>query len=162
MRISMPDYPPDVRSRVMRSIKSSGGVAERDLRSALWRTGLRFRVHDPKVMGKPDLVFPSAKVAVFVDSVFWHGKLSDEAVDRMSTYWREKLKRNRARDERVTRWLAESGWLVLRLVEDDVRHDLEGSVRRVGSVVRRRTHPRRPARPQIESLPPRAAARRSR
>jgi DNA mismatch endonuclease (patch repair protein) len=145
----------------MRSITSDGGAAERDLRAALWRAGLRFRKHDVTLIGKPDLVFRRAKVAVFVDSGFWHGQLSDDALDRMSSYWREKLRRNRARDEAVTQSLVESGWLVLRFAEDDVLRDCDSLVRSIAAVVRQRAQRPRRAQSQVGSPLPREAARHS-
>lgn len=56
----------------MARIKSTGTRPELMLRKTLWRAGLRFRLK-PRLPGKPDLVFPGARVAVFVDGCFWHG-----------------------------------------------------------------------------------------
>jgi len=54
--------------------RREGGRAERALRSALWRRGFRFRLHQRELPGKPDLVFRSSSLCVFCDGDFWHGR----------------------------------------------------------------------------------------
>ena len=57
----------------MSRVKSKDSVIEMLLRRELWRRGLRYRLHCTDIEGKPDIVFRGKKVAVFVDSEFWHG-----------------------------------------------------------------------------------------
>jgi DNA mismatch endonuclease (patch repair protein) len=72
-------FSPQERSRIMSLIKSGDTQPEITLRKALWRKGLRYRLRLPNLPGKPDIVFTRAKVAVFVDGAFWHGrKLTNE------------------------------------------------------------------------------------
>lgn len=145
----MPDYSPEIRSRVMRTIRSDGGRAEVQLRRAVWRAGLRFRVHDSRLPGHPDLVFSGAKLAVFVDSRFWHGRIDEAALARMKPYWRQKLTRNRERDLAVNRALAQIEWTVLRLNEEDVLRDTQGMAARVIEEVRASIQrAKEPVRPQ--------------
>ena len=74
-----------------------------------------------KLFGKPDFVFPKQRLAIFVDGCFWHGhdcrntKPADNA-----DYWRQKIERNKTRDELVSKTLAEKGWRVLRIWECQV------------------------------------------
>jgi len=76
------------RSWIMSRIKSGDNPAELALRKALWKSGLRYRVHSKRVLGSPDVLFINAKVAVFVDGAFWHGrKLSEDRLSKMSLYW---------------------------------------------------------------------------
>ena len=63
---------PEERSWLMSRIRSKETSPEMLLRKALWTAGLRYRLKN-KLPGKPDLVFPSAKVAIFIDGCFWHG-----------------------------------------------------------------------------------------
>ncbi len=104
----------------MRSIKSTGGRAEVSLRRTVWREGGRYRVHDKTLPGTPDLTFRRAKVAVFVDSRFWHGYLREEQYLGLAPYWQTKLRRNYARDQETTTRLEGLGWQVLRYFEEDV------------------------------------------
>jgi DNA mismatch endonuclease (patch repair protein) len=86
--------------------------------------------------GRPDVVFPGARVAVFVDGDFWHGRDWEARREKLSRgnnpgYWVAKIRRNIERDQEKTRHLQEQGWTVLRLWESEVQADLDGAVRRV-------------------------------
>jgi DNA mismatch endonuclease, patch repair protein len=72
--------------------------------------------------GRPDFVFPAARVAVFVDGCFWHGcpKHYTRPTSNRS-FWRRKLEANRARDRQVNRELKRLGWRILRIWEHDLR-----------------------------------------
>lgn len=99
---------------------------EKRLRSALFALGLRFRVDHPIRLPaqdrpiRPDIVFPRAKLAIFVDGCFWHGcPEHGTSPQRNSAYWAAKLARNRARDLRYDALLASAGWMVMRFWEHD-------------------------------------------
>jgi DNA mismatch endonuclease (patch repair protein) len=77
-------------------------------------------VDDGAVFGRPDVCFRRARVAVFVDSAFWHGKVPAKRLQRMSAYWRTKLVRNRRRDRCVNKKLVSDGWTVVRVDEQAV------------------------------------------
>src|SRR5262245_28321051 len=99
------------------------------VRSALHRAGLRFRkdllVRFRGGHTRPDVVFTSTRVAVYVDGCFWHSCPRHGTRPRNNSwYWRPKLRRNLARDRRVTRRLRAEGWLVLRRWE----HELPSAV----------------------------------
>ena len=109
---------PRVRS-VMRGNRSRDTRPELAVRSAVHRRGLRYRVAVcpiPGVRRSADLVFASARVAVFVDGCFWHGCPEHYVASRSNQeYWTEKIAGNRARDaETDARFLAH-GWLPLRV-----------------------------------------------
>lgn len=84
------------------------------LRPKVMGIGFRYRLHRKDLPGRPDLVLPKYKVAVFVHGCFWHwhrcmvGRLPSSNVN----YWLPKLKGNIARDARNQRALRESGWTV--------------------------------------------------
>jgi DNA mismatch endonuclease (patch repair protein) len=100
----------------------SGTKPEAELRSALYRLGLRFR-KDPLVRAgavrtHPDLVFPRQRLAVFVDGCFWHVCPEHHVRPKSNpAYWEPKLAANVERDRRVDSALAAEGWTVLRLWE---------------------------------------------
>ena len=94
---------------------------EMELRRALWRIGLRYRVQY-KVPGIPrrkvDIAFPGKKVAVQVDGCFWHGCPEHATVPVTNAdYWRPKLARNIERDRETTAMAEAEGWTVLRIWE---------------------------------------------
>ena len=121
-------------SRNMAAIKREGSSIERHLASAMWQAGLRYRKQYP-VTGRPDFVFPRAKVAVFCDSEFWHGygwndrKRAEFHVNR--AFWITKIERNIARDQKVNEELSAQGWLVLRFWGNEIKADTIGCVVRV-------------------------------
>lgn len=122
---------PEQRVRAMRANKSRDTSIERTVSSALHRAGLRFRRHVGGLPGRPDFVFPRARLVLFVDGDFWHGWRFPRWADRLPEFWRRKIARNRARDRRNFRRLRRLGWTVLRAWEHDVRRDLPGVVARV-------------------------------
>lgn len=130
---------PAVVAKRMSAISPKGGRADQALGRALWAKGLRYRRRS-RLIGRPDLVFHRAKVIVFIDGDFWHGRHLDERVARgdfksNADYWVPKLRRNAERDREVTQVLTKAGWRVLRVWESDVRKDLEGTATRVASVI---------------------------
>lgn len=107
------------RSRNMSSIRSAGNLTtERKLAKLLRAGGLSgWRRHEA-LPGKPDFVFKSHRLAIFVDGCFWHGcprcyRLPEDNRD----YWKTKLLANRCRDKRVNRKLRSAGWTVVRCWE---------------------------------------------
>ncbi len=93
---------------------------EVQLRRALHRAGLRYRVDVPvRVPGckvRPDIVFTRYRLAVFVDGCFWHGCPQHFVPSKTSTeYWSSKLEHNITRDTLVTEALNRDGWHVLRI-----------------------------------------------
>src|SRR5690606_35687296 len=112
------------RSKTMASIKCKDTKAELALRKALSRLGLRYRLHKKGLPGRPDVVFPSVKLAVFCDGDFWHGRNWQERKKRpfrvRSAYWLNKIETNIARDKRNNRALRKEGWAVIRMWETDI------------------------------------------
>ena len=110
----------ETRSAIMRAVKSRGGKStERVLRATLVAAGLRgWRMHVATLPGTPDFIFPSVRLAIFIDGCFWHGCL--RCYRRPATnraYWDQKLIGNLARDRRVNRELRARGWAVKRVWE---------------------------------------------
>jgi DNA mismatch endonuclease (patch repair protein) len=92
------------------------------LRSRLHRQGLRFRVNHPLpgLRRRGDIVFPGARVAVFVDGCFWHGCPEHGTwPKRNAEWWRAKIEANRERDRDTDARLAEAGWLAVRVWEHE-------------------------------------------
>ncbi len=104
---------PQVRSRIMAQVKSKNTKPEMTVRRLLHGLGYRYRLHRKDLPGKPDLVFPSRRKAVFINGCFWHGHVNCDKARLPSSnrdYWQTKLRRNRERDERNLALLQESGW----------------------------------------------------
>jgi DNA mismatch endonuclease, patch repair protein len=116
---------PQARRKVMQANRRRDTTPELQLRSALHRGGLRFRVDFPiRLAGKrllrPDVVFPRQRVVVYVDGCWWHGCPEHWTRSRTNaSYWAEKVEANRARDRRDTATLEQHGWRVLRFWEHE-------------------------------------------
>lgn len=101
------------------------------LRKALWKLGFRYRL-DSKLPGRPDLVFASKKVAIFVDGCFWHRcPRHFKPPGTNVAFWRQKLSGNAARDKRVNRKLKAMGWQVIRVWEHEVRASPDRAAKRL-------------------------------
>ncbi|WP_296022133.1 very short patch repair endonuclease [uncultured Agrobacterium sp.] len=104
---------PTTRSRMMAGIKGKNTTPELVLRRALHALGLRFRLHNRKIKGIPDLVFPKFKAVVFVHGCFWHRHAGCRYATTPSTrpeFWQTKFAANVARDTAVRTALLESGF----------------------------------------------------
>jgi len=108
-------HSPEVRSRNMRSIRSANTKPEIFVRKALHAAGLRYRLGGGGLPGRPDIVLPRYRTAIFVHGCFWHGhdckyfKLPHTRRD----FWQNKIGANQQRDQTVSGLLLELGWSVI-------------------------------------------------
>jgi len=130
------------RRQNMQAIRATGSKIEVLLAKALWARGHRYRKNDKSVFGKPDLTFKRLKIAVFVDSEFWHGKDWDERRhDHKSNieFWHKKIERNIARDREVNERLLIDGWKILRFWGKDILSNLSICVEEIEAELNRAT-----------------------
>ena len=123
------------RSYCMSRVKGRDTGLEVVVRSALHKRGYRFRKHVKGLPGKPDIVFVSARVVVFLDGDFWHGYRFGLWEDTLSAFWRKKIGETRRRDQRNFAKLRRMGWRVVRIWEHSVEKDLEGVIERICRLV---------------------------
>jgi DNA mismatch endonuclease (patch repair protein) len=129
---------PISRSENMRRIRSKDTKPELLLRRALHRLGLRYRLHVKGLPGRPDIVFPRARIAVFVHGCFWHrhpGCREASSPRSRSEYWEPKLDRNVVRDLKHRDDLEELRFRVMVLWECDIERDLQSAVGAVRAVL---------------------------
>lgn len=124
------------RSAVMALIKGRNNQStERVIVSMLRRHRIvGWRRHLSKLPGRPDIAFPGAKLAVFIDGCFWHGCTKcrrNLKPASNSVYWAEKLRTNRRRDRRVSAKLRRNGWHVIRIWEHDIKKNPEMVMSRI-------------------------------
>lgn len=112
------------RSEMMSLIKSKGNKSTElrliEIFKAYGITGWR---RGQKLPGRPDFTFRKERVVIFVDGCFWHG--CPECYKRPSTnteFWDEKFRKNKKRDEKVSRELRQMGWKVVRIWEHQLKH----------------------------------------
>ena len=110
-----------LRSANMSRIRGANTTPELLLRKALWNEGLRYRLHLRVEGSRPDLVFASRRLVVFVDGCFWHGCPQHYVRPRArSAFWADKLTVNTSRDRTQTIRLIEKRWRVLRFWEHEI------------------------------------------
>ncbi len=115
------------RSWNMSRIKGRDTKPEIAVRSLLHRMGYRFRLQRKDLPGKPDIVLPKYKTAIFVHGCFWHAHgCKDSGIPKANTeFWQKKLADNVQRDARKQQELQDSGWHVLVIWECQLKHPLE-------------------------------------
>lgn len=112
---------PEQRSRAMSRVKLKNGPLEKLVQRELRAMGVRYRCNNRSLPGSPDIILPRHRVVIFVDGNFWHGWRLPTWEHKLSAFWREKLRTNRARDQRNFRRLKRLGWRVCRIWEHQAR-----------------------------------------
>jgi DNA mismatch endonuclease (patch repair protein) len=117
----------ETRSRMMSGIKNKNTKPEIMIRKELFSNGFRYRLHNGKLPGKPDLVLRKYNAAVFIHGCFWHGHNCRYFIWPKSNteFWREKIKGNKRNDKKVIAKLKEQGYRICIFWECVTRdHDL--------------------------------------
>lgn len=123
-------------SETKRRNRAKNSKPELILRRALFRRGARYRLHARDLPGQPDLIFGRAKLAVFVDGDFWHGRNWRQRRKRLASgsnasYWIAKIESNRLRDSRHSAALRALGWEVVRIWESTLTRDSDAVVEKI-------------------------------
>lgn len=115
------------RRRIMQAVGYKDTGPEMTVRKILHRLGYRYRLHRKDLPGKPDIVFPSRKKAIFVHGCFWHahGCRYGKPPKSRPEYWLPKLERNKERDAENVRALDALGWQTLTVWQCEVKTDLD-------------------------------------
>ena len=111
------------RTKIMRAVKSKNTAPEIAVRKILFGLGYRYRLHRKNLPGKPDIVFPSRKKVVFVNGCFWHGHKCKKGKLPKSrrNYWKTKIRKNIARDQKNISTLNMLGWHSLTIWQCELR-----------------------------------------
>lgn len=111
----------------MKQVKSKDSKIEIELRHELWNRNLRYRKNVSTIFGKPDIAFIGKKIAIFVDSDFFHGFDWANKQNEIKTnreFWIKKIERNMERDNEVNQRLRSDGWTVLRFWGHEIKKDV--------------------------------------
>jgi len=123
----------------MSKIKSNDTKIEIIFRKTLWNLGYRYRKNYKKLPGKPDIVFVSKKIAIFIDGEFWHGynwKNKKKKIKSNREYWITKIEKNIKRDKENNKKLKKLGWSVLRYWEHDIKTNMETCIEEVVNTIK--------------------------
>ena len=125
----------------MRQIKSMDSQIELILRKTLWHRGIRYRKNVKTIFGHPDIAFKGRKLAVFVDSEFWHGfnwEIKKNEIKSNKEFWINKIERNMERDAEVNEYLSQTGWIVLRFWGNDIKKNVSACADKIEVVFKER------------------------
>ena len=141
---------------IMAKVHTVSTQPEQTLRHALWGQGFRYKVNDRRLPGKPDIVLPKYRTAIFVHGCFWHGHKDCKyyTVPKTNTdFWKAKVARNQERDQEVWRQLEAKGWFVIIVWEcqlkkahlEETIEAVSAEIRRNGETLKKATEERRKA-----------------
>lgn len=108
------------RSEIMSKIRSSNTKLELRVFEHLEGRGVKFQKHH-KMLGKPDIVLLDEKIAIFLDSDFWHGWRFATWSYKLKPFWYDKISTNIKRDKRIRRKLRAEGWRTIRIWEHQLK-----------------------------------------
>lgn len=123
-----------VRRRTMQAVRGRDTRLEMGVRRALHALGYRYRVHDKRLPGRPDLVFASRQKVVFLHGCFWHAHENcalARAPKTRTEFWGPKLARNRQRDAESLAALKAAGWRAIVVWECETKRDAERALQRI-------------------------------
>ena len=135
----MDKHTPEQRRKNMQAVKNKDSKIECLLRNELWQRGLRYRKNVKTVYGHPDIAFIGKKVAVFVDSEFWHGyDWENRKTDIKShqEFWISKIERNIQRDVEVNEKLNAEGWTILRFWGKEITKSVQECADKIEKAVK--------------------------
>jgi DNA mismatch endonuclease (patch repair protein) len=115
----------------MARIRGKDTGPERLLAEMLTASGIAYERHARDLPGRPDFIFPEARLVVFVDGDFWHGYRFSLWSHKLSDRWREKIAATRERDQRNFRKLRRLGWKVVRVWEHQIERSCDNCIARL-------------------------------
>lgn len=129
-------YTTPQRSKLMSKIKSKDTKPEILFRKELWNAGIRYRKHNKKLPGNPDIVNKKFKLIIFIDGEFWHGYNWSEKKKKLKTnreFWISKIERNIQRDHENNLKLEKLGYRVFRFWEHEVKKESQKCIQLIRS-----------------------------
>jgi len=126
------------RSARMKLIKSTSTKDEVRLGKALWSLGYRYRKNNKSIYGKPDFTFKKLKIAIFIDSEFFHGYNWENYKHRIKSnkeFWYKKIERNIQRDKEVTAYLNSQNWIVIRIWSKELRKNFDFYIKQISEKI---------------------------
>lgn len=119
------------RSVLMSKIKGKNTSSEILFRKTIWKLGFRYRLHNKKLPGNPDILFKKYMIVIFIDGEFWHGYKWDEKKPKINTnrdFWIPKIERNMQRDNENNKKLTNLGYKVFRFWDKTIKKNVDDCV----------------------------------
>jgi DNA mismatch endonuclease (patch repair protein) len=121
--------------KIMSAIKNKDTSPELFFRKALWKWGVRYR-KNVNLFGRPDIAIKKYKLVIFIDGDFWHGNnwrtrkfpSLEAELKKYSDFWKNKILKNIARDNKVNEYYRSKNWIILRFWQSDIEQDLNNCI----------------------------------
>lgn len=124
------------KNKQMQAVRSKNTKIELAVSKALWIKGIRFRKNVKDLFGKPDIAIKRYKIAVFIDSCFWHGcPFHCRMPKKNLEFWENKINRNRERDKEVTKYYLSNNWKIIRIWEHQLIEDFNGVINNLLGII---------------------------
>lgn len=141
--IGVDTFSKEKRSQIMRRVKSKGTIPEKAVRKIINNLGIRCRLNQVGMPGKPDITLAKMKVAVFVNGCFWHRHKNCKEASMPETnidYWTKKFHKNVIRDKENIYKIKEGGWKAIVVWECETKNEkcLENRLRTILSAQMRK------------------------
>ena len=112
----------DKRSIVMSMIKEKNSNIEREFATLLRYLDIKYKSHPKLLPGKPDFRLVNQEIVIFIDSCFWHGCRHHGSFPKSNKhFWKQKITRNKERDQEINREYKKMGWRVIRIWEHNLK-----------------------------------------
>lgn len=131
-------HTPEQRSYNMSRIRGQDTRPEKKLRVRLHRNGFRYRVHDSKLPGRPDIVLPKYRSVILVHGCFWHrhpGCQYATTPKSRADFWQEKFAGNVKRDQRNLNLLKKNGWFPIVVWECELKDDIDAVMEEISTTL---------------------------
>ncbi len=115
---------PENRHKNMSNIRSKNTKPEKQIRSALWRAGFRYRICDKLYPGRPDIILPRYYAVIFINGCFWHAHEGCRYFvfpKSNKKFWKKKFEKNKERDKKVIEHYKEECWRICVVWECAIR-----------------------------------------
>lgn len=121
------------RSLLMSRIRSRDTKFEREFIAAIKKaTRKNFKTNVSSIRGKPDIVFWKDRICIFLDSDFWHGWQYPRWKHLLKNdFWRTKIENNRKRDKKITKYLKNNNWRVIRIWEHEIKRSTGKNINKI-------------------------------
>lgn len=126
----MPDvFSKEIRSKIMRAVRSKGTKIEDTVARELFKNGIRFRRNVKDLPGTPDIAIKKYKIVIFIDSCFWHGCPEHFTMPKSNCeFWENKINRNIQRDIKINQYYKENNWYILRIWGHQLKKDYDCTI----------------------------------
>lgn len=132
----MDKFSKEKRSKIMSAIRGKGTKIEDAVARELFKNGIRFRRNVKDLPGTPDIAIKKYKIAIFLDSCFWHGCPEHFKMPKSNkAFWANKIEKNIVRDSKIDQYYTENNWHLVRIWEHDLNFNFKKTTKKIITLI---------------------------